>query len=143
MWYKAVDFRPVPDGWSFQDKPFRQTPHPFEMTRFYKTTDPKDCRTGGTPWFGYSQQRWNQHWLPKHEETVTCPEPTLDEIRHMLTNKFGTLTVAFDYLDFVKNGKISALEWSQGLFNLFYGTSKATHDRPSENPPLRYQLSKI
>jgi len=130
-----------PYMWSFQPKTFYKTPHPYEMTRFYVPPNPTDTKTGGAPWFGYRQQRWKNHWLPEHKETITQPEPTLDEIRHILTEKFGTLTVAFDHLDFIKNGRISALEWAQGLFNVLYGSS-GSHLRPSQNP-LRYQLSKI
>eukprot|EP00397_Hematodinium_sp_SG-2012_P033154 GEMP01035379.1.p1 GENE.GEMP01035379.1~~GEMP01035379.1.p1 ORF type:complete len:594 (+),score=117.63 GEMP01035379.1:37-1782(+) len=132
---KAVEVRPFPDSWSFQPQPFRRTAHPYEKTRFYKAPNPQDVKTGGSPWFGYPQQRWKNHWLPEYEETVTTPEPSLEEIRHFLTQKFGTLTVAFNHLDFVKNGRISAIEWSEGLFNLICG-GHADH-------PVAYQLAKV
>lgn len=140
------------DLFQHQSLPFRATPHPFEQARW-----PKDPVMGNVPlrgqanlgyddrrqfyWFGGHEQRWRHHWLPRDEDEDEVPELTLDELKLFLTNKFGTLRIAFEHLDFIKNGKISAIEWQEGLFNLLYGSYSSASGKKGK--AKRYHLSNV
>lgn len=121
---------------------FRGTPHPFETVRFPKDApSPLDDRRH-LNWFGYRRQRWAEHWLPEELDDEPVPEMDLDEVRMFLTHRFGTLKKAFDHLDFIKNGKISAIEWQEGLFSLLY-SSYGQHATAGGTQASKYHLSKV
>lgn len=141
------------DLFQHQALPFRATPHPFENHRW-----PRDPVMFNTPleggqmnrgyddrrqpyWFGAHEQRWKRHWLPAQEEEEEIPELTLEELKLFLTNRFGTLRIAFEHLDFIKNGKISAIEWQEGLFNLLYGSYSSAAGKKGK--AKRYHLSQV
>merc|ERR550514_233361 len=140
------------DLFQHQSIPMRQTPHPFENHRW-----PRDPVMFNLPleggqqnrgyddrrqfyWFGGPEQRWRRHWLPQDENEDEVPELTLEELKLFLTNRFGTLRIAFDHLDFIKNGKISAIEWQEGLFNLLYGSYSSSGKKGKTK---RYHLSNV
>jgi len=64
--------------------------------------------------FGSREQRWKL--APK--AAPPAPETTLDEIRFFLTKKFGTLKRGFDGINFFQDGKLSAIEWREGVHKL-------------------------
>lgn len=134
----------APELFQHQALHFRGTPHPFEQTRFPQDAPglaPMDDRRHAN-WFGYRRQRWAEHWLPEEEDDEPVPEMTLDEVRMFLTNRFGTLKKAFEHLDFIKNGKISAIEWQEGLFSLLY-SSYGQHHKSEGTNASKYHLSKV
>lgn len=132
----------APELFQHQALHFRGTPHPFETVRFPKDAPtPLDDRRH-INWFGYRRQRWAEHWLPEEEDDEPVPEMTLDEVRMFLTHRFGTLKKAFEKLDFIKNGRISAIEWQEGLFSLLY-SSYGQHDQSGGTQASKYHLSKV
>lgn len=149
LWQKypaaASDTR-APELFQHQALHVRGTPHPFENIRF-----PNDFKEAPSPlddrrhlnWFGYRKQRWSDHWLPEEEDDGEVPEMDLDEVRMFLTNRFGTLKKAFDHLDFIKNGRISAIEWQEGLFNLLYGSYGQQNKSGGSGSSTKYHLSKV
>jgi len=121
--------------WSHQDGlPFRFTPHPNEATaaRWPKpgwTTggiiDPGDLRRHGSD-FGYRQLRFKGI----SKEPKEAPEMTLEEVRTFLTKRYGSLSKAFDVMDFFNDGSLSAVEWREGIYNALsssYGTDMAKY----------------
>jgi len=98
----------------------RWTPHPYEYKRFPNP----DMRLGysgtieGGEWQGNREDRWKRSWLPVFQDPKVVAEITLDEVRYFLTNRFGSLKRAFDHLDFIKNGKLSCMEFTDGVYNI-------------------------
>jgi len=102
--------------------PMRLTPHPNKVvqTRWpapgWQTngaTDPEDGRRHAYD-FGYRQLRFK----PLSKAPQDVPEMTLDEVRNYLTKQFGSLKKAFDTMDFFQDGKLSAIEWQEGIYNI-------------------------
>lgn len=81
-------------------------------------------------WFGYRELRWRKPWaLLNAEEPRDVPVLTLGDIKLFLTNRFGSLKVAFEKLDFFQDRRLSILEWQDGLFNLFASAAGEKYDR--------------
>ncbi|CAE8630036.1 unnamed protein product [Polarella glacialis] len=105
--------------------PNRATPQPYDGSQL-RWPHPQ-C--GGPPdhldgrrhanWFGYRQLRWAKHWLPLPEKIPDAvPELSLADCVHLLTMQHGSLKAAFKKLDFFQDGKISATEWQEGIYQL-------------------------
>jgi len=58
----------------------------------------------------------------KSLEPKEVPEMNLDELRTFLVNRFGSLSKAFDSMDFFRDGQLSAIEWREGVFNTVQGS---------------------
>mmetsp|Transcript_23970 Transcript_23970/g.37638 ORF Transcript_23970/g.37638 Transcript_23970/m.37638 type:complete len:503 (+) Transcript_23970:83-1591(+) len=121
--------------WSHQDGlPLRFTPHPNEAAaaRWPKpgwTTggiiDPGDLRRHAHD-FGYRQLRFKGI----SKEPKEAPEMTLGEVRTFLTKRYGSLSKAFDVMDFFNDGSLSSVEWREGIYNALtssYGTDMAKY----------------
>merc|ERR1740130_2495716 len=101
--------------------PMRYTPHPNKNVQIRWPTpgwqrgiiDPQDARRHDYD-FGNRQLRFKE----VIEEPKEVPEMTLDEIRTFLTRSCSSLKQAFDKMDFFKNGKLSCIEWQEGIYNL-------------------------
>lgn len=121
--------------WAHQDGlPLRFTPHPNESTasRWPEpgwTTGgiihPGDLRRHASD-FGYRQLRFKGH----SKESKEAPEMTLQEVRTFLTKRYGSLSKAFDVMDFFNDGSLSSVEWREGIYNALsssYGTDLAKY----------------
>jgi len=107
--------------------PMRLTPHPNKVvqTRWPAVgwqqgrgaIDPEDGRRH--EWdMGYRKLRFK----PLDKTPQDVPEMNLDELRNYLTNQFGSLKRAFDAMDFFQDGKLSAIEWQEGIYNIVAGS---------------------
>jgi len=118
--------------------PCRGTPHPLEgaQRRWPET----GCAVGGLAapldsrqhanWFGYRQQRWKRHWaqVPELIEEADFTL-TLEDLKVLLAQRFGSLLTAFQHLDFfrhsarsvynVNDSNLSLVEWQEGLYDVF------------------------
>lgn len=120
--------------------PLRYTPHPNQIAQkrwpdhgwqYGGVIDPKDLRRHAND-FGYRELRFKR--ISKEPEVA--PEMTLDEIRTVLTKQYGSLSRAFQIMDFFKDGKLSAIEWREGIYHMLaasYGTDSAKYRMPVVN----------
>lgn len=107
--------------------PLRHTPHPNRNVQVRWPTngwkvggrciDSSDHRRHGYD-FGYRSLRFPMD----KAEPKEVPEMTLDELRNFLTKSHGSLTQAFDRMDFFRDGKLSAIEWQEGIYNTVSGS---------------------
>jgi len=117
------------DGMQHQALPSRATPHPVEgaMIRW-----PDQGWTVGGPQgpldgrrhhhsFAARPKRDTGSWLPAEDSNDgEALSLALSDIKAALTHHFGSLRVAYDHMDFFKDGNLSPIEWREGVFNIFH-----------------------
>ncbi|CAD7949876.1 unnamed protein product [Amoebophrya sp. A25] len=81
-----------------------------------------------TFWFGGRKCRWPQK---RPERFVLMPQLTLENVKMFLVHYHGSLKKAFDYMDFIKNGTISPMEWSESVWGMI--RSKRGHEMDQYN----------
>jgi len=120
---KAVpkhDMRPqmmntAPDAmWQHQAQPCRSTPHPVHGAQRRWPDSGYVTGNSGRLFNDFKRQKPRQS-LNQKQDLPAAPEMTLDEIRLILCRRFGGLGKAFDHMCFFLDGKLSAIEWQEGV----------------------------
>mmetsp|Transcript_8046 Transcript_8046/g.19407 ORF Transcript_8046/g.19407 Transcript_8046/m.19407 type:complete len:441 (+) Transcript_8046:131-1453(+) len=79
-------------------------------------------------WFGGRDCRWQ---VKRPERFVMLPQLTLENVKLFLVHYYGSLRAAFDAMDFIKNGSISPMEWSESVWGMI--RSKRGHQMDKHN----------
>lgn len=114
------DMRPsavntAPDAlWQHQALPFRSTPQFVDGAQRRWPENGYVTGNAGRLFNDIKRQKVRQPLNPK-QDLPAAPEMTLDEIRLILTQRFGGLVKAFGHMSFFQDGKLSAVEWQEGV----------------------------
>jgi len=117
------------DGWQHQALACRATPHPLDgaMCRWpdsgHKVGGPNGPQDGRQHHldFGYREGREKKAWMPNAEVPQgAAVSLSLTDIKAALTKRFGSLLVAYNRMDFFKDGFLSPIEWQEGIHIIFH-----------------------
>ncbi|CAD7933162.1 unnamed protein product [Amoebophrya sp. A120] len=79
-------------------------------------------------WFGGRDERFR---TKRPERFVMLPQLTLENVKLFLVHYHGSLRNAFNAMDFIRNGSISPMEWSESVWGMI--RSKRGHDMDQHN----------
>mmetsp|Transcript_37892 Transcript_37892/g.100970 ORF Transcript_37892/g.100970 Transcript_37892/m.100970 type:complete len:363 (-) Transcript_37892:138-1226(-) len=117
------------DGWQHQALACRATPHPLDgaMCRWpdsgHKVGGPNGPQDGRQHHldFGYREGREKKAWMPNAEVPQgAAVSLSLTDIKAALTKRFGSLLLAYNRMDFFKDGFLSPIEWQEGIHIIFH-----------------------